>query len=213
MKILIIIISNEMNINNKLNIEILNNYLHSIDDIVVEYCGISSNDDFINYEDIIKFKYKNINSKEQFSKICDFITDNKNILDYDWYIKIRPDIKLLENINFDILSNTAINAIARLYVGHKQIKNGMSVNGDGPWKDIRDCYYDTYEKYIILDDMLYIFHNNVIHKDAFDKISETIRESEWIHTKHWVERNIELNVIGIYLVLTKYNAFSGNLLC
>jgi hypothetical protein len=149
MKILVIICSQEMNINNSENIEILNNYLINIENSTIDYCGISSNNDFNNYENIISFKYKIINTKRQLSKICDFITENKNNLDYDWYIKIRPDLKLLENINFSMLSDTAINARARFYRGPKQIEYGMSINGEGGFKDVGDCYFDTIEKEII----------------------------------------------------------------
>ena len=99
-----------MNSINSSNINILNNYLKKYEDSVVDYCGISNSDDFYNYENIISFKYKIINPKQQFSKICDFITQYKAELDYDWFIKIRPDIKLLEPINFEVLSDTAISS-------------------------------------------------------------------------------------------------------
>ena len=55
------------------NIKILNDYM-KMSDHKVDYCGISNQDDFHNYEDIIQFKYKIINTKEQLNKICDFIT-------------------------------------------------------------------------------------------------------------------------------------------
>ncbi len=108
MKLLIIICSNELDIKWCDNIKILDDYIKQNKNIQVDYCGISSNNDFHNYESIIKFKYKIINSKKQLTKICDFITDYKSKLNYDWYIKFRPDMKLLENINFNILSKTAI---------------------------------------------------------------------------------------------------------
>ena len=125
MKILVIICSNEMNVNNIDNIKIINEYLKKNN--IVEYCGISNNDDFSNYESVISFKYKMINHKFQLSKICDFITDYKTELQYDWYMKIRPDIKLLENINFNMLCENSINARARVYYGPKQIKYGNSL--------------------------------------------------------------------------------------
>ena len=169
----------------------------------------------------LSFKYTLINPKYQFSKICDFITDNKSQLDYDWFIKIRPDIKLLEPINFNILSNTKINARARVYIGPKKIKYGMSINGEGPWKSIGDCSYNKYEDNIILDDHIFIFHNNVVKLGAFDKLfpeEEAYRslgtpgkEDEWTQSAVWKGRNIGMNVIGINLVLMKYNAFSGDL--
>jgi hypothetical protein len=212
MKILIIICGHEMNIKNITNINILKYYFSNTPENTVEYCGISCKDDFVNYEPIIKFKYKIINQKEQFSKICDFITEYKHTFYYDWYIKIRPDVKMFEPINFLKLCDTSINARARLYRGPKRITHGMSVNGEGCWKYIGDCFYAENETDIILDDMLFIFHNNIVNMGAFNNnIIIYEKETEWTQTKVWKLRNINLNVIGIYLENTKYNAFSGNL--
>ena len=178
----------------------------------VDYCAISSCDDFHNYEKIIQFKYKIVNNKQQLSKICDFITDNTLELDYDWYIKIRPDIKLLENINFDILSKNAINARARVYNGPLKIKHGMSVNGEGSWKNIGDCTYREKESHIVLDDQLYIFHKNIIEMGGFNKLDDIVdQQHEWTHTKIFSQRKISLNVVGINLCIMKYNAFSGDI--
>ena len=178
----------------------------------VEYCGISNQDDFHNYESLISFKYKIINTKRQFTKVSDFITDYEMNLDYDWYVKIRPDIKLLENINFDIMSKNAVNARARVYNGPSKIKYGMSVNGEGGWKNVGDCHYSEKEHNIILDDQIFIFHRNVIHLKAFNKIQEeTPGYDEWKQAAIFNSRNIPMNVVGIYLEITKYNAFSGNI--
>ena len=179
--------------------------------IEIEYCGISNQDDFHNYETIIQFKYKIINKKQQLDKICDFITEYNGKLDYDWYLKIRPHIKLLDTIEFDMLSEHAINARARVYNGPRKIKYGMSINGQGCWKNIGDCHYADIEHNIILDDMIYIFHKNIVQNNAFNKISITKHQDEWEHTRVFNERNIKLNVIGINLCFTKYNAFSGNI--
>ena len=211
MKILVIICSNEFNKCNFDNISTLLQYLNSLSDTTVEYCGISSNDVFYNYEDIISYKYKIINPKQQFSKICDFITEHKKELNYDWYIKFRPEIRLLEQINFDILCDKSINARARVYRGPKKIKYGMSVNGEGVWNNIGDCFYDDVEKTVMLDDQLYIFHNNVIQLGAFETNMANEREIEITQSRIWKERNIKLNVVGIYLEFTKFNVFSGDL--
>jgi hypothetical protein len=182
-------------------------------DIQVDYCGISNEEDFHNYEPVIQFKYKIVNSKRQLSKVCDFITDYKSELDYDWYMKIRPDIKLLENINFDILCKNAVNARTRLYFGPRKIKYGMSIGGKGPWEHKKDYVYTDKEIHNILDDMLFIFHNNVIQMGAFDKIyPETSgNENEWTQTEIFNKRNIPLYVIGINLENTKYQMLSGDL--
>jgi len=211
MKLLIIICSHDLNINLCSNIKILNDYMKILD-MEVDYCGISNLDDFHNCESIIQFKYKIVNTKTQFSKICDFITDKKLELDYDWYMKFRPEVKLLENINFDILSENAINARARVYYGPKIIKYGMSINGKGIWKNIGDCYYSEHEHSVILDDMIFIFHKNILQMNAFDKIGPVLEhENEWLQTKIYNKRKIPINIIGIYLEFTKYNTFSGDI--
>ena len=166
--------------------------------------------------------------------MCDFIRTYKNILDYDWYIKIRPEVKLLEPINFNILSDMAINARARVYRGPKKIVYGMSINGDDEWKNVGDCYYDDIQKEIVLDDILYIFHNNMIKNNAFESINYSSIENEWFqtniiqnkafnrdkydnvenewyHTTCWVYNKIKLNVIGINLELVHYKRSSGHI--
>jgi hypothetical protein len=206
-KLLVILCSDEMNKKWSNNIEILKNYMKRLK-IEVDYCGISNQNDFDNYE--INYKYKIINTKRQFSKICDFITMYNP--QYDWYMKIRPDIKLLENINFNNLSENAINGRARVYVGPKRIMHGMSVNGAGKWKNIGDCYYSETNENIVIDDMFFIFHNNVIKMKAFDRIiPETPGSEEWKQTTIFNSRNIPLNVIGISLHNTKHDVYSGDI--
>jgi len=212
MKLLVIIVYSNFDIEYLDNIIILNNYMKLLN-IHVDYCGISNEDDFKNYESVIQFKYKMINSKRQLSKICDFITDYKSELDYDWYMKIRPDIRLLENIKFDILSMSAVNARTRLYFGPRVIKYGLSVGGKGTWEDKKDYVYNPQEIHVILDDMLFLFHNNVIQMGGFEKIypDTSGNEHEWTQTELYNKRNIPLNVIGINLENTKYKACSGHL--
>lgn len=213
MRILVLLCSNEMNVCNLLNIDVLNCYVKELQkDHIVDYCGISSKNDFINYETIISFKYKIINPRKQYTKICDFIKTHKDDCNYDYYIKTRPEIKLLEQINFDMLSDTAINARARVYRGPQTIKYGMSVNGKGPWEKIGDCTHDVCEKELILDDMFYIFHNNVIKQGAFKSgLYNDNDEHEWFHTLRWKECKIDLKIIGIRIEFTRHNALSGDL--
>ena len=192
------------------NIKILNEYLINNSNNQVDYCCISSFNDFNVYDNIISLKYKIINPNLQLSKVCDFITDNKDNLDYDWYIKIRPDIKLLEPINFEVLAKNVINARIRSYTGPKKIKYGNSLNGPGYWRTYNDCFYDESEKNIVLDDVIYIFDNNVVKSGGFDKIVSSKIENETIHTDLWQSRNIGLNPIGINLCNMKYNGCSGD---
>jgi len=211
MKLLIILASDTFDEKWRDNIKCLDNYMKN-NGMEYDYCGISGKNDFDIYETVIQFKYKIINTKRQLSKICDFITEYKSKLEYDWYMKIRPDIKLLDNIDFRMLPDNAVNARARVYNGPRKIKYGMSVNGEGGWKDIGDCHYAGIEHNIILDDMIYIFHKNIVQNNAFEKIPPSLpKEHEWAHTYVFNARKIRLNVIGINLCLTKYGCFSGNI--
>lgn len=211
MKLLIIILGHVFKTEWCDNIKQLNECMKK-NGIKIDYCGISNQDDFHVYEPIIHFKFKIINSKKQLSKICDFITEYKSQLDYDWYMKIRPDIKLLDTIRFDSLSEHAINARARVYNGPKKIKYGMSVNGEGKWKYIGDCHYSDTEHNIMLDDQIYMFHNNVVRNNAFEKILVPFEpEYEWTHSNLFKERKIPLNVIGINACLIKHGVFSGHI--
>jgi hypothetical protein len=211
MRILVIICTNEMNICDIPNMIIFNNYIKQLENVEVDYVGISSKNDFNNYENVFSFKFKVINPNGPFSKMCDFITNFKSILNYDWYIKIRTEVKLLEPLNFNIMSDNAINARARVYTGPKQIQYGCSVNGEGIWKNVGDCHYDAREKIVLLDDMIYVFHNNIIINGGFNFINYNERQTEWYQSKNWIHNKIKLNVVGINLECTKYNTFSGNI--
>ena len=213
MKLLIIISSHVFDPKWRNNIECINDYMKN-NGIEYEYCGICSNNDFHIYENIIKFKYKIINTKRELNKICDFITEYKSELDYDWYMKIRPEIKLLDDIDFRMLHVDAINARARVYNGPRKIEYGMSVNGEGVWKNIGDCHYAENEHDIIIDNMLYIFHKNIVQNNGFEKIPISIpcgSENEWVLTHICNDRKIRLNVIGINFYITNFGCFSGNI--
>jgi len=204
MRILVIISSHKLEKAYRPNIEIMRKYFNA------DFCGISNQDDFHNYEDIITFKYKIINSKKQLSKICDFISDHR--LDYDYFVKCRPDVKLLEPIDFQQIDKRAINARARVYYGNRVIKYGNSVGGAGIWHNEGECYYFDKEYHVVLDDMLYIFHKNVVKRGAFNKlVDEKEKQNEWLHTRVFLHRDIPLNVIGINLIFTKNDTYSGDL--
>jgi hypothetical protein len=211
MKLLIIIIGHSFDPEWCYNIKQLKECMKN-NKLEIDYCGISSNNDFHNYEPIINFKYKMVNSKRQLSKICDFITEYKSELNYDWYMKIRPDVRLLDTIAFDTLDKHAINARARIYNGPRRIEHGMSVNGEGRWKHVGDCLYSTYEHDIILDDQVYIFHNSVVKNNAFEKFLEPLfPEQELQHAQLFNKRKIPFNVIGINLCFVRNRSFSGHI--
>jgi len=201
MRILIILSTHEMDSMNIPNIQILNEYVKELSkEHTVEYAGISSKDDFKNYEHILSFKYKMVNPKMQLSKMCDFITEYKEQLDYDWFIKTRPEIKLLQQLSFELAENT-IHARARMYKGPQRIKYASSLmGGDESYKQ-----YRPKEQELVLDDQIYIFHKSVIEKGGFAKIQQGRREDEWLHTNLWSQRGIQLHMIGIHVAFTKYS--------
>ena len=199
------------------NIEILNNYVKELSkENTIDYAGISSFDNFKSYEEIIKFKYKMINNKKQLSKICDFITEYKP--DYDWYIKIRPEIQLHCQFSFNNYLDTCINSRARQYSGPKIIEYGCSCNGIGFWSNIGDISYSSNEDNIIIDDQIYIFSQKLIEQGIFNKIEPYTdkAEHEWIHTNIWKSRGAKFNIIGIncmFIHITNQSARSGNINC
>jgi hypothetical protein len=213
MKILVIFITKENHINFIPNILILKNYLLPYN---TDYACISSFDDFQIYNNIIDLKYKEISSKEQLSKLTDFIISKIDELDYDWFIKIRPEIKLKQEISFNNLSITSINARARCYKGPRRIKYGNSVGND--YKHLNNCSYGFMEKDIVLDEQIFIFHKTILNK--FKNIPEDINDlwffitnynysyktqHEWFHDKYWRSCNINLNIIGINIDLLDIN--------
>jgi hypothetical protein len=182
------------------NIVILRDFLK---DYQTDFAAVLSSDEFAKFEGTIPLKYKEIHAKRQLSKTCHFITKYKDQLDYDWYIKIRPDVKLLEPIDFDQCNDSMINARARVYNGPRTIKHGLSAcgEGEGNWAK---CYtYNDVEKDIILDDMVWIFGKKLIDAGGFsvDHIEEPDMEGEWYITDIWKKKNIPLHVVGINLHL------------
>lgn len=199
------------------NILNLKQYMDKLTDNmnIVEYAGISSYDDFSNYEDVIPFKYKIVYQKKQISKLNKFINDNK--LNYDWYIKIRPEVYLFDQIDFKNLHPSAINGRARKYVGNKKIKYGLSVGGEGQWSHVKyDVIYNEEFENIELDDQLFIFDQYVIDSGAFDNndLFDYNIQNETTQTYLWNLKNIKLNIIGINMKLDYCNgkfAYSGDL--
>ena len=87
MKILVIFISHKMSLDFIEQVTIFDKYMKELPH-TIEYAGISSFDDFHNYESIINFKYKMINPKRQITKLSDFLTTYKTNFDYDLFINI-----------------------------------------------------------------------------------------------------------------------------
>jgi hypothetical protein len=174
----------------------------------VDYAGVSSQDDFNNYEDIITFKYKMINSVSQLSKVRDFIEAYRSELDYDWYVKIRPEVKLLQPLDFTKYARNAMNARARVYVGPRKIEHGFSVGDpNGEWPSFYKGQYSDVEGEIILDDHIFIFDHSVINTGFYAQ-SEPYppeRQDEHYHTRFWISRKITMNPTGIDMIFTRPN--------
>jgi hypothetical protein len=203
-KVLVIIVSSEMNPIFLPNIVILRDFLK---DYETDFAAVLSSDEFAKFEGTIPLKYKEVHPKRQFSKTCHFITKYKDQLDYDWYIKIRPDVKLIEPIAFDQCKDSMINARARIYNGPRTIKHGLSAGGSGEG-NLAKCYtYNDVEKDIILDDMVWIFGKKLIDAGGFSvaDIEEPNMEGEWYITGMWKKNNIPLNVVGVNLHLLYEN--------
>jgi hypothetical protein len=70
-------------------------------------------------------------------------------------------------------------------------------------------------KGIVFDDIMYIFHKNMLDKGAFSPIEGRDKEEEHFHTNMWKSRNIDLNVVGLNIKLTTKkhpnSIYSGNI--
>lgn len=165
-KILLIILSNEMNNKYKNNIQSFNEkIINNFDNIDV--CLSSSYDDFDNYDSIINVKYKIKCKDRQFSKMVEIFKylNNSNI-SYDWYIKVRPDLLLLDNIDMRLLhkcDKNSVNSRIRFYVGPEiNVKYGTSHTTNDCWS--KSWIYNDLLLTIVPDDQIYIVHNNIANK-------------------------------------------------
>jgi len=190
---------------------------------IVDYACISSYNDFDIYDSILSFKYKVTNNKKQLEKVCDFLSSCP--AKYDWYIKTRPEVLLLELPDILSLSTDSIHARVRRYIGSKKIFFGCSVGGNGGWSNLNNiCTYSENETDVCLDDHIYIFNKYVVDNGAFAILTPEInkflpwnyddRQDESIHNSVWNHRNIKRNPIRIHLIFKKINSngdttFSG----
>lgn len=114
------------------------------------------------------FKYEFICSEPQLRKTCHIFNKIK-YEEYDWYIKVRPEINLLEKIThkkFESFSIEKINARCRIYEGPKiNLSHGLSVPYSTRWISYNDKY-----TIIVPDDQMYFFHKNIAAQ-AFAPVS------------------------------------------
>jgi len=184
------------------NIEILESHLRSSNqDININYALITSSKENLS-TDKIPIKYLHESQQLQLTKICDFICQFKQDLvrNYDVFIKTRPDLVLLDDINIDDLPRDGICARARVYSRNmSMVRYGMSVERPITWAEDDNSG-------IILDDMLYIFNVDLIPKfslirDVTSDMYKTphgycLKEHEWFHTYWWDYFKIKKYVIG-----------------
>jgi hypothetical protein len=211
------------------HIDLIKSHMYALSGtFIVDYACISSYDDFDIYDSILSFKYKVTNNKKQLEKVCDFLSSCPE--KYDWYIKTRPEVLLLEVPDILSLSTDSIHARVRGYIGTKKILFGCSVGGTGGWSSFNiNTIYSDNKKYewlddVWLDDHIYIFNKYVVDNGAFAILTPEInkflpwnyddKQDESIHNSVWNHRNIKKNPIGIHLIFKKINSngdttFSG----
>ena len=214
--ILIILSTNEMYPEFKPQIETLRKYIdHLSKTYRVDLAGISSKDDFSNYADALDFKYKYINNKLQMSKICDFVSENRDTLKYDWYLRTRPDEEMMDfnTIDFQTLPKDAVSGRAREYSGPFKGKYSCSVGGEGSFSMVKECRFNEIQTNLILGSDVYVFHKTVIDSGGFSKLTQEeenwgpdgnrLRQDEWFFSHILTSRGIKLNIIGINTRFTR----------
>jgi hypothetical protein len=207
-KVLVMIVGHEMNKNFVPNIVILRDFMK---DYETDYAVISSSDDFAHFEGTIPMKYKEVNPKRQVAKIFEFISKYKDELNYDWFIRVRPDLKLLEPLPLNECDPSMINARARVYNGPRTIPHGLSSGGPGEWSWAKDYVYMDKEQDIILDNMIFIFGKKVVDAGAFSEVTDPpTHRDEWTLSNIWKGKNIHFNIVGINIeIVDKDGKFRG----
>jgi hypothetical protein len=222
--ILIILSTNEMYPEFKPQVETLRKYIEHLSKTYrVDLAGISSKDDFSNYSDVLDFKYKYVNPKLQVSKMCDFVSENRDTLKYDWYLKTRPEVEMMDfdTIDFKNLPKDAVSARAREYTGPFQGKHSCSVGGEGSFSHIKACFFNKEQQKLSIDDNVYVFHKTTVDNGGFSQITEgelprpgEEGEHEWYFSRVLTARGINLNIIGIDMLFTRKSRgesiYSGN---
>ena len=153
----------------------------------------------------VKAKYVFKSPYFQLGKLVDFLKKVKLEEDYDWFVKTRPEIKLVTSPDFSSLDmeEISINARARGYIGNPiHVPKGCSVGGYWYKCYEDDIRFDKTKNITILDDQIYIFNDKVRHilKNAKDDklfYTENVCQNEWYHSYFFKQNNIKLNIIGL----------------
>tara|TARA_Y100000816_G_C26019062_1_gene533073 strand:- start:430 stop:1137 length:708 start_codon:yes stop_codon:yes gene_type:complete len=173
-----------------------------------------------------KIDYSFYSDGMQLTKSC-YLVSNLSKNDYDWYIKIRPDLNVKNIINkkfIEGLSKEKINARCREYSGPPIYRRyGFSCLNGGNWQKKSEI------EQIIPDDQIYIFHKNCIKafeelnqdiylkyckklcekKEFWVKYDEWLIEDYWLkdleressHAFIWYSRGICVNIIDLSCIL------------
>ena len=226
-KILVIFISRDIKDSDNNLLTIKKNLIDSLknDNTIVDLCSVLSQQEINNtsYKNILgNFKYEFINNEPQLRKLCS-IFNTINYDDYDWYIKVRPEINLLETITHEKLetfSKEKVNTRCRGYYGpHINLPYGCSIQNirTAP-HNVKEYYnYKKYnDKYTIInpDDQMFFFHKNIAAKAfapfSFEKYLE-FSEKLKSQTKKpfWFYSLYEWSIIDNYFIKNKNREAEG----
>lgn len=163
------------------------------------------------------------NADYQFTKLCHaikvFCADKPH---YDWYIKIRPDIRVNEPIDLARMAAKSVNVRAREYEGPKRLPKAASVGGPGSPLELARLSIKgaPKESYVVTDDQVYVFSRLLVESGAFEypppgllppSVAACYRENEWFHTIIWKRRGVPINITSIDCTMLKNDSRSGDL--
>jgi len=193
------------------NIKSIKENLLDINNInTIEIATLYSEENELNKDSILliesllekKIKYKYSRNLKQLSKMTHFLNELQER--YDWYIKFRPDFELLEkidNIKLNSLKKDSINARLRSYVGPElKLDYGSSVGGAWIRVHNKEIKYSNslIESEYVLDDQIYLFHDNIRDKAFKPILDETSKQHEYFHRNYWRDK-VRFNPIGLNL--------------
>tara|TARA_Y100000591_G_C21843877_1_gene707429 strand:- start:581 stop:1435 length:855 start_codon:yes stop_codon:yes gene_type:complete len=238
-KVLIIYISRDMPILTSQMNSVLNNLVNTLinDGCHVDICCVTSSKcDLVHYKQFFPtFKYEFICSEPQFSKICSVFNYIK-FDDYDWYIKIRPEIVLHSKINLEYINNLSkisINSRIRHYCGGNiNIKNAVSLSNHQINHHRRNsalCRKNMNNEIIIsIDDQMFFFHKTIAEKmfvpfNLNDLLEENKNSYNYVCIKNEINKQAEgfftsitflkhININIISLILNFRGMISGDLI-
>lgn len=197
-RILLIFVSKNLNFKDKrclfsIKKNIIENFKNQ--NFQVDIAAVTSEPYKNQYQKILgNFKYNIISKGGQLSKIIDLL-EKITFNEYEWFIKIRPEVLILEPFSFENFSKEKLNSRVRHYYGpFINIKKIVSVPSHEVKKsqdsDINiKCFnrndFKHYDEEIIHpDDQIFIFHRNIVMK-GFRKL----KKEDWTVEKIGKEKS------------------------